>query len=116
MVLSLSGTVPLGHLPKEIDRRYSIYELTLKGRNPSPIFLRTKQDLENFRLAYQAALSTMMREHRGIKSLHFFPAVPAPVAILCGRELLPKVHPELLVYDFDKRNVDFKFQLKVNHQ
>jgi hypothetical protein len=115
MIASLSGTIRLRDLPKEIDRSYSIYELTLKGRTPNPTFLRTKPDLENFRLAYQATLATIMRNHGTIKSLRFFPAVPAPVAILCGRELLPKVHPELLVYDFDKEKVGFTYQLKVNN-
>jgi hypothetical protein len=115
MIVSLSGTIRPRDLPKEIDRGYSIYELTLKRRTPNPTFLRTKHDLENFRLAYQAALATIMRDHGTIKSLRFFPAVPAPIAILCGRELLPKVHPELLVYDFDKQKVGFTYQLKVNN-
>ncbi len=114
MIVSLSGTIRPRDLPKGIDRGYSIYEFTLKGRTPDPTFLRTKHDLENFRVAYQAALGTIVRAHGTIKSLHFFPAIPAPIAILCGRELLPKVHPELLVYDYDKSKVGFNFQIKVN--
>ena len=114
IILSLSGPIRSADLPREIDRTFSIYEFTLKGQAPVVTFLKTKRDLENFRGAYQMVLSTLMRDHPTLKHLHFFPAVPAPIAILCGRELLPKVHPELLIYDFDKQKVGFTFQLKVN--
>lgn len=114
VIMSLSGTIRPRDLPKDLDRQYTIYEFALAGGTPSPTFLRTKADLEEFRLAYQDALATVVRNHRGIEKLHFFPAVPAPVAVLCGRELLPKVHPELLVYDFNKRKGGFTYQLTVN--
>jgi SMODS-associated and fused to various effectors sensor domain/HNH endonuclease len=115
LILSLSGTIRLRDLPEEIDPHYSVYELTLEGQTPNPGFLKARRDLENFRSAYQTALSAIMRDHGTIRSLHLFPAIPAPVAILCGRELLPKVHPELIVYDFDKQKAGFTFQLKVNN-
>jgi hypothetical protein len=111
----LSGTISPRDLPADIDRDFFIYELTLRGRTPNPTFLRTNRDLEGFRLNYQAALAAIMRNHGMLKDVYLFPAVPAPIAILCGRELLPKVHPGLLVYDFDKRKVGFTYQLKVNN-
>ncbi len=46
--------------------------------------------------------------------LDLFPAVPAPVAVLCGRETLPKIHPALRVYDYDKTQGGFTYQLTVN--
>ena len=48
-----------------------------------------------------------------IPKIALFPAVPAPVAVLCGRERLPKVHPALHVYDYDKNAGGFTFQLEV---
>jgi len=33
--------------------------------------------------------------------------------VLCGRELLPKVHPQLRVFDFNKETGGFTFQLTV---
>ena len=113
LVLSLSGPIGIGSLPGEIDEKFSVYELTLKDITPNTMFLRTRRDLENFRTAYQVALATVMQEHGTLKSLYFFPAVPAPIAVLCGRELLPKVHPLLRVYDFDKKK-GFQFTLEVN--
>lgn len=114
LIMSLSGTIRLQDLPPSIDQTFTVYEFTLKDAIPHPAFLKARSDLEGFRTSYQALLGSIL-DHQGIvKELHLFPAVPAPVAILCGRELLPKVHPGLLVYDFDKQKGGFKFQLKVN--
>jgi hypothetical protein len=114
LMLSLSGKIHLHDLPADIDGQYSIYELTLKGRAPNPTFLQTRGDLVGFQTAYHSLLGLMLERQGIVKELHLFPAVPSPIAILCGRELLPKVHPELHVYDFDKQKAGFTFQLKVN--
>jgi len=114
LVLSLSGRIHLKLLPPEIDARFTVYELTLSNAEPTPNFLRLKEDLIRFKEVYQAALRTILREHQNIEAIHLFPAVPAPVAVLCGRELLPKVDPALLVYDYDKRTGGFCLTLEVN--
>lgn len=99
LILSLSGAVTQNSLPTEIDGRFWLYEIVLKGRNPGRDFLRLRDDLARFRRTYQEALGTITKNHDGLSELHLFPAVPAPVAIACGQELLPKVHPDLVVYD-----------------
>jgi hypothetical protein len=114
MVLSLSGKIHLDSLPREIDDSYSVYEITLADAEPNPTFLRLKQDLINFKETYQGSLRSILRDHGNLGRLHFFPAVPAPVAVLCGRELLPKVDPRLLVYDYDKSKGGFNFITEVN--
>ena len=114
LVLSLSGTVKPEALPKEINDEFTVYELTLANAAPSPVYLRRKEDLAGFKDSYQAALRTIARECGSVGTIHLFPAVPAPVAILCGRELLPKVDPKLLVYDFDKRLGGFIPIIEVN--
>jgi hypothetical protein len=80
----------------------------------SPTFLSLRQDLENFRLVYQNALAEIVRKHGRLQEIDLFPAVPAPVAVLCGRETLPKTHPALRVYDYDKTQGGFTYQLTVN--
>ena len=112
LVLSLSGAISRGSLPAAIDGAYSIYEMTLKGREPDREFLRRRDDLTRFQRAYQLALGAILKDHESLRQIHLFPAVPAPVAIACGRELLPKVHPALLVYDNDGGN--FRFAIAVN--
>ena len=113
LVLSLSGRVPLSSLPGAVLQRNTIYEMTLVGMTPSPAYLRQRRDLSNFRTAYAKALGEIVSRHGLLKTIDLFPAVPTPVAVLCGRELLPKVHPALRVWDYDKAKGGFTFQLEV---
>jgi SMODS-associated and fused to various effectors sensor domain len=114
LLASLSGTIRIRDLPEDIRHSATIYTIELAGQTPRPTFLRTRQDLEGFRTAYQEALGLIAHHHGLVRSIEFFPAVPAPVAVLCGRELLPKAHPTLRVWDYDKKKGGFTFQLEVN--
>lgn len=114
LVLSLSGTIDTHDLPEEFRNDGTVYELTLDGTAPHPGFLRQMEDLKNFRDAYQRALREIGTNHGKIEYLHLFPAVPAPVAVACGRELMPKIDPILVVYDDDKRHGGFKKIFEVN--
>jgi hypothetical protein len=86
----------------------------LKGQEPTPMFLNTKADLVAFQASYREAIASIIREHGIIEEVAVFPAVPAPVAVACGHELLPKVHPALNVYDYDKRKGGFRYALTAN--
>jgi hypothetical protein len=114
LLLSLSGKIYLDSLPRAFHDSFTTYELALANMEPSPLFLRLREDLINFKEAYQVALRTILRDHGNIEVIHLFPAVPAPVAVLVGRELLPKVDPKLLVYDYDKRTGGFALTVEVN--
>ena len=114
LVLSLSGKIKPEALPSEIGDAFTIYELTLANMEPNPTYLRQRDDLTRFKDAYQAALRTIARECGQCEAIHLFPAIPAPVAVFCGRELLPKVDPKLLVYDYDERLGGFTPTIEVN--
>lgn len=114
LILSLSGTIRVRDLPQAVRRSSTIYTITLNGQVPRPTFLRTRHDLERFRIAFQEAMGLIVQRHGLIRAIDLFPAVPAPVAVLCGRELLPKAHPALRVWDYDKTKAGFTFQLEVN--
>ncbi len=113
LVVSLSGKIDLATLPKEFSKRGNIYEIILANQTPTPTFLRQKRDLEAFRVIYQEALGLITKEHGVIGKVALFPAVPAPVAVLCGRERLAKIHPALDVYDYDRKAGGFLFQMEV---
>lgn len=114
LVLSLSGRIQLDALPPEVVADAAVYEITLDEMLPNPNFLRQKQDLIGFKDIYQRALREIGSFHGKLKHLHLFPAVPAPVAVLCGRELMPKIDPVLLVYDDDKRQGGYRMIMEVN--
>lgn len=110
LILSLSGTVPFERLPDNYQKSATVYEITLENQIPNPTFLKKKSDLEEFKLVYLKFLALISKEHGLSEQISVFPAIPAPVAVLCGRERLPKVHPQLRVYDYDYANQGFTFQ------
>ena len=114
LLLSLSGTISPSTLPREIDAAFSIYHLTLENQTPNTMFLNTRADLDGFRVAYQRLLGRILDAHGTIDEIHLFPAVPLPIAVMCGHDLLNKTHPSLRVYDHDKANGGFTYQLTVN--
>lgn len=114
LLLSLSGRIREDDLPKEIDTRFSVYEITLAGRKPTPRFLNREESLRAFCGVYLGALRSVVASHPGLERMHLFPAVPAPVAVAVGRDVMPKRDPAVLVYDFDKRAGGFVPALEVN--
>lgn len=99
LVLSLSGRIERGSIPTHIDEQYHIYEVAPVGIEPNRSVFNTREALAAFQRTYQSALRAIEAEH-GLKGeLHLFPAIPAPVAVICGRELLKDVSPQLHVYD-----------------
>jgi hypothetical protein len=116
LILSLSGQIRRPDLPESIDERFTVYELRLTSEEPNPRFLRTRQDLEAFRDAYSRALRAVGGDHEELKEIHLFPAVPAPIAVAVGRDLLPKVDPTLVIYDNNKNEGGFTRTLEANVQ
>jgi hypothetical protein len=114
LILALSGPVTAASLPSTVDVSYTVYEISLLDRIPTPTFLRQRQDLEAFRSIYRAFLARIRGEHPTARQLHLFAGVPAPVAVACGFDLLPKVDPVLIVYDNVKEEGGFIERLKVN--
>ena len=114
LALALSGPVAAASLPAAIDGAFTVYEIGLADRIATPTCLRQRQDLEAFRGTYRTLLARIRGEHPGARQLHLFPAVPAPVAVACGFDLLPKVDPVLIIYDNLKGEGGFTKRLKVN--
>ncbi len=102
LILSLSGPVDLQTLPSQIQKDFDVYEITLANKTPTPSFLKRRKDLDEFRHVYRESLDKIQKLHGALSEIHLFPAVPAPIAVLCGRELQPKADPSLVVYDYDR--------------
>jgi hypothetical protein len=113
LLLALSGAIDLDTIPEEVRDGY-LYEITLAEGLPQPQFLRLEQDLVNFKDTYETARRTIARDHGSIPELHLFAAVPAPVAIACGRDLFPGVDPTVLVYESDRASGGFTYILRIN--
>ena len=114
LFLSLSGTVDHACLPKEAQT-FPVYELSPTLATPNRCLVNTRVDLENFRRAYQQAHGEIRKGNPAVTAIHLFAAVPAPVAVACGKDLLRKVHPVLHVYDFDREAKRYFNAIEVNN-
>jgi hypothetical protein len=112
--LSLSGRISPDSIPADITDRFFCYEIVLRGREPGVDFLNRREDLALFRKLYRASLQELVSKHGHFTELHLFAAVPAPVAVACGMDVMPKAHPSLVVYDNVKGA--FKPGLTINSQ
>ncbi len=111
LVLSISGRV----MPDEYNRllgRAPVYEI--RATKPGRTSLRYRSQLEEFEIEYRALLTEIRDRHGSKCSIHLFPAIPAPIAVACGRALLPKSDPSLVVYDNDRGKGGFVQTLQVN--
>lgn len=113
LLLSLSGTIDLARLPVEIDGAFTIIELTLQSAAPNPDFLRHPDDLTAFSTMYRNTMAGIVREHPTAAEIHVFPAVPAPIAVMCGYDLLKKAQPALVVYDYSRANGGFAHCIRI---
>ena len=76
-----------------------VLEIRPIGVAPSRTLLRSPKTLENFRDAYHRALSKIEHEFPGTTSVDYFLGVPAPAALICGRDVLRDVVPRVVVFD-----------------
>jgi hypothetical protein len=106
IVLSISGHVPIEHLPDRITDSFSIYSIAPQATQPSRNLLRTKGSFEEFKTTYERLLREVEANHPQAELVHVFPAVPIPVAIVIGRFMLPSVSPSLLVYEKGQRKFE----------
>jgi hypothetical protein len=114
LTLPLSGPITVDSIPAAIRDSFTIYEIALAGRPPTTGCLRQREDLESYRATYRALLARLRGEHPSLRHLHVLPAVPTPIAMACGFDLLPKVDPTLVVYDNVIKDGGFIERLRVN--
>lgn len=112
LLLSLSGFVNRRLIPDIVNKRYYIYELSV-NKNPNYNFLRTEKDLFNFEKEFTTAISEIKNKHKNLKGIDIFPAIPAPVAVVCGRALNKNADPKLRVFNKSNKG-KFRYTLTVN--
>lgn len=112
MLISISGFIDTSKLPTHVDGEFSVYELFL---DPEPNYncIRTKEDLQKFEKNFTSAISEIKNNHKEIDQIEMFPAVPAPVAIICGRSLNKNSDPQIRVYNTALKE-PFQYSLTIN--
>lgn len=106
--LSVSGQISAGSLPGQLVHA-AVWEIAPKGHPPGVDCVRRREDLEAFRKSYRDCLTAIDAAYGKVAAIHLLPAVPAPIAVACGQEIMPKAHAALTVYD----NVKGAFKLAI---
>lgn len=112
VILSLSGKISIGELPKNVSVDSTIYSLEPKGTKPGRMLISSKKSLEQFRQVYAALLREIEANYPNLKAIQIIPAVPISAALILGRELLKNVSPSLIIYD--KEKTQFEKAIEIN--
>lgn len=112
LLISISGVVDKEKVTDVIGKDCNIYEIA--AIKPGLDFLSSRLRLEMFCREYRQILGRIRSYNGHTKELHLFCAAPAPVAIECGRAVLPKSDPPIKVYDFNKSKDGFVYALTIN--
>jgi hypothetical protein len=111
LVLSLSGKILESEIEHTVDSNFSKYEIYID--NPRVDFLQASAQLEQFREVYRKLITEIREAHGQDSRIHLFPAIPAPIAVLIGKELLRRIDPEIIVYQKDSTDGKFKSALTI---
>ncbi len=112
ILISISGSVDRKKVAELVGEDSNIYEIV--ADKPGLDFLSSRLKLELFCYEYRQLLTKIRSVNGHTKELHLFCACPAPVAIECGRALLPKSDPPVRVYDLIKGTGGFVYALTIN--
>ncbi len=112
ILVSISGHVDRKEVAKLIGDDCNVYEIV--SEKPGLDFLSSRLKLEMFCYEYRQLLTNIRSANGHMNELHLFCATPSPVAIECGRALLPKSDPPIKVYDLIKGTGGFVYALTIN--
>lgn len=99
--LSLSATIDHARIKAVLGEEISLWQVTID--KPGNDFLRSREQLRQFREVFRGLLNRIKAEHGQDVILHIFPAVPVSVAIEIGRIWMPKADLSLRIYDQSKK-------------
>lgn len=99
--LSMSGVVK----PEDIKRALpSVPLASFSVTNPTTSLVDSEAVQQGFIKAWRELQAELHQRHGRIAKLHIFPALPASLAIELGRCVLPKVIPQIQMWDYVKGN------------
>lgn len=112
ILISVSGIVNRGKVMEVVGKNCNIYEIS--AVEPGLDFLSSRLKLETFSREYRKILCKLRTNNGHTRELYLFCAAPSPIAVECGRSLLPKSDPPIRVYDLNKNKDGFLYALTIN--
>ena len=110
--ISLSAKIDNQRVFSILGEDASIWTLTIT--NPNNDFLKTREQLSEFRQLFRALLDNIKYDHGQDSLLHIFPAAPVSIAIEIGRVWMPKADLPLRIYDQNSARGGFIHAFDIN--
>lgn len=98
ILVAVSGAGDVAKV-RRATRANVIYVVKPAGSDASRTLLSSPGTLDLFRRTYQALLSRIEQVHPNTTSIDLFIAGPAPIAIICGRDIARDIVPNVVIYD-----------------
>lgn len=95
--LELSATISDDRIKTVLGDKCEIW--SIRHNNPNNDYLRSKNDLLDFRKVMRIAFDKIKAKHGQDAQLHIFPAMPVSTAIELGRVWMPKADLPMIIYD-----------------
>ena len=112
--LSLSATVDNSRITTVLGNDVSIWTLTIE--RPNNDFLKSREQLSQFRQVFRRILDRIKATHGQDIVLHLFPAVPIANAIEIGRVWMPKADLPLRIYDQNRKAGGFVMAFDISNE
>jgi hypothetical protein len=97
LAISISSVVQTASVASVIPPETPVFHL--RASDPAVDALRSPEDLHKFVQEARAAMEAIHRT--GASRIHVFGGIPVAAAVEFGRCLLPKLHGELVLYDYN---------------
>jgi hypothetical protein len=95
--MSLSGEVGLAAVEAAVP---GVPVVRFGVPSPTPSLVESADDIRHFRSRFTAFMAAV--SNAGYREMHVFPAMPLSLAVEFGRQLLPKAHPVVSIWDFQE--------------
>lgn len=98
LLFNLSGTVQPDELPEGL-RGLPRFVISPTTGTPHPDVITTAATLRGFETTARSVLAEIEQDHKQLRRLHVFGAIPVSAAVMLGRVRDPHVHPAYVLYD-----------------
>lgn len=111
LIISLSATITEDRIVSVMGEDVSIWTLTIN--NPDNDFLKSKQQLSDFRKIFRKLLNDIKYHHGQNNEIHIFPTAPVAINVEIGRVWMPKADLPMKIYDQNYKKGGFEYALTI---
>ena len=72
--------------------------------SPSLTWIQSQNQVIEFAAVFRTTLAQIRRKVKHCKRIHLFMAVAAPIALVVGQEINPRMNPPILLYEYNRKN------------